>query len=215
MDKRTLTKYIVAFTYGDGYLDSDSAKKYSRFQANNIIDNKDYVEWRAGILRNLTEVTIKEVEDTRHSNRKTILSTLTRQHPMYSKVRSRLYLNRRKVIDPHYLTLMDWETLAILYMDDGSLRDVTQNYKGRIYHNYYPNIATCNYSYGDNWLLKKAIKEILGIEFNINKHSVNKNGEQIYMLVLRASSRDRFFEGVRQYILPSFEYKVRTQNPLK
>lgn len=209
MDRKELTKYIVAFTYGDGYLDSDKSKRYSRFQANNLELNRDYVEWRANILSKLTEVTIKEVKDIRKDyNRQKVLSTCTRQHPLYSKVRSRLYLNGRKVIDPHYLKLFDWETLAILYMDDGSLRCVKQNYKGKEYRNYYPNIATCNLTYYDNLALKNIIKEKLNIEFNVNRHSTNKNGEQTYILVLQANSRDKFFDGIKPFILPSFEYKI-------
>jgi len=212
MDKRTLIKYVVAFTYGDGSLIKHG--KYSRFEANNLSINNDYNEWRADILRNITSVTLREVVPNR-GNRQLITNTRSSTHPIFEKVRSRMYLNGIKRIDPHYLKLFDWETLSIVYMDDGSLRDVIQNYKGNTYHNYCPNIATCNYNYGDNLLLKKAIKENLGVEFNVNKHSKNKFGEQTYILVLGASSREKFFSSIEQYVLPSFKYKVRTQNPEK
>jgi hypothetical protein len=205
MDEKTLTKYIVAFTYGDGCLIKHG--KYSRFEANNLAKNRDYNEWRANILGSVTKVTMKDV-DPQRGNRQLMINTRTNTHPKFDKIRSRMYLNGVKVIDPHYLKLFDWETLAILYMDDGSLRDVTEEYKGKVYHNFYPNIATNSFSYGDNLLLKKAIKENLDIEFNINNHSKNKHGEMTYILVLTANSRDKFFDGIRKYIKHSFEYKI-------
>lgn len=206
MNKKDLVKYIVAFTYGDGYLGKHG--KYSRFQANNIVDNRDYIEWRASILSELTKVTIKEKEDTR-GNRKTILSTATLTHPLYDKIRFRMYLKGRKVIDPHYLKLFDWETLAILYMDDGNLRNNIRHYKDKIYFcTPTPNLATMSFSYGDNLLLKKTIKDNLGIEFNIHKHSKSKSNNQNYILDLLSSSYDRFIDGVKPFIFPSFEYKI-------
>lgn len=217
MDKKNIIKYVVAFTYGDGCLLKHG--KYSRFEANNIVDNRDYSEWRASILGNLTKVNLKDIEVNR-GNRKDITNTTTMTHPMYDKVRCRMYLNKTKVIDKHYLTLFDWETLAILFMDDGSNVCSTQmlTYK----HKYGPTkgwkpvvtLATCNFSYGDNWLLKKAMRNNLGIEFNINKHSKSKDGEQRYILVLRSKDYDKFIENVKPYILPSFNYKLNPHDRL-
>ena len=205
MDEKNLIKYVVAFTYGDGCLIKHG--KYSRFEANNLAKNRDYNEWRAEILSNITRVTLKDV-DPQRGNRQLTINTRTNTHPIFERVRSRMYLNKVKVIDPHYLKLLDWETLAILYMDDGSLRHTTRTYKDKVYHSYCPNIATCNFSYGDNLLLKRAIKENLGIEFNVTRHSKNKNGDMTYILYLLASSRAKFFSGVFKYIKPSFKYKI-------
>jgi len=211
VDKKTLTKYIVAFCYGDGFLGKHG--KNARFQANNIIDNLDYIEWRASILENVSGLSMSE-RVPKIKGWKVLINTTTHTHPMYTTIWQRLYLNGRKVFDPHYLKLLDWETLAILYMDDGTLGCTKQEYKDKTYRNYYPKIATCAYSYGDNLLLKKAIKDKLGIEFNINRHSRNKRGETTYILSLQANSRERFLSGVEQYILPSFRYKIYPNDEL-
>jgi hypothetical protein len=205
MDKKEEVKYIVAFTYGDGYIGYHGTE--CRFEANNIIDNLDYINWRKSILENFTKVTTYEINDKRQ-NRKTIVKTVTRTNPIYTKVHSRMYLLGKKVIDPHYLTLLDWETLAIWYMDDGNLRLVKQDYKDSHYEYAVPNIATNCFSYGDNLLIKEAIKEKLGIEFNINKHSINSNGEQTYILSLQRKSFPKFLDGIYNYIFPSFQYKI-------
>jgi hypothetical protein len=205
MDEKLKIKYIVAFLYGDGYIGRHGHE--CRFQANNIADNLDYILWRKEILENITPVTITTNKDER-PNRKEIVKTFTRTHPIYSRVHERMYLENKKVIDPHYLKLFDWETLAIWYMDDGSLRLVTQDYKESHYVCPVPTLATNCFSYGEQMLIKQAAKEKLGIEFNINKHSVNKNDEMAYNLVLARSSFDRFYNGVKEFIKPSFLYKI-------
>ena len=202
MDEKEKVKYIVAFTYGDGYIGKHGTE--CRFQANNIEQNMDYILWRKEILENITPVQLSPniKREPQHSQQ---YKTCTRTHPIYTKIWSRLYICNKKVIDPHYLKLLDWETLAIWYMDDGSIRPNIRYYKDKTYYcTPTPNIATCCFSYGDNLLIKQAIKERLGIEFNISKHAFGKNLEQQYILNLASSSFDRFIENIKPFILPSF-----------
>lgn len=109
----------------------------------------------------------------------------------------RMYLEGRKVIDPHMLTLLDEEALSIMFMADGSrYLDKRCNASPK----YTINIKA--YSYGDQWLLKKALKEKLGLEFNINRQN------NYYYLVLRSKDVARFESLVENHILPSFKYKL-------
>jgi hypothetical protein len=63
-------------------------------------------------------------------------------------------------------------------------------------------------SYGDQFILKKALKEKLDLEWNINKHN------QYYYLRLRCKDVQKFMEGISPYMKPSFSYKlVRTESP--
>ncbi len=205
MNEKELIKYVVAFTYGDGHIQRHG--KECRFEATCIIDNIDYINWRKSILENITPALVYENKDTR-SNRRTLIKTNTRTHPIFTKVFCRMYHDGRKTVDPHYLKLFDWETLAIFYMDDGSLQEITQTYKEKDYSNKYPNIASMSFSYAENLLLKNTIKKNLGIEFNIRKHSERKDGTINYMLYLVGSSRQCFYKNISQYILPSFKYKL-------
>lgn len=211
MDEKTKIKYIVAFLYGDGYIGYHG--KECRFQANNIIDNIDYILWRKSILENITPVTLTTNRDDRQ-NRKEIVKTFTRTHPIFSRVHQRMYLCGKKVVDPHYLKLLDWETLAIWYMDDGSLRIIKQDYKTKHYESLVPTIATLCFSYAENVMIKNAIKEKLDIEFNINRHSVNKNNEFMYQLVLRRSSFEKFRNNIEKFLTPSFLYKINPNDRL-
>lgn len=205
-DDKELIKYIAAFTYGDGHLHKHG--KNCRFQANNIKDNLDYILWRKEILENVSRVTLTERVPTNPPGR-VQMKTNTWTHPKYTRVWSRMYHKGRKTIDPHYLKLFDWETLAILYMDDGSLSCTKEEYKNAKYTHYWISIGTLSFSYAENLLLKQTIKDKLGIEFNVRKHGYAKDGTRQYYLRLARSSRDKFIDSVSPYILPSFEYKVR------
>jgi len=219
MDKRTLIKYIAAFVYGDGgvYKHGNNC----RFEANCTMDHMDYILWRKSILENLTKVNTYELVFKNSANgfkhRKRAMKTYTRTHPTYTKVRNRLYLNNRKVFDPHYLKLFDWETLAIFFMDDGTCAYTPRHYTKvngeEMFYNCTPKVslATLSHSYADNWLLKKTIKDNLGIEFNINKHSYSENKkENMYQLVLRSKDYDTFVKEVSPFVLPSFMYKIKS-----
>ncbi len=204
MDKKTITKYIAAFTLGDGglYVDSKTTKGNARFQANQIIDHKDYVDWRADILRNVTSVNVKQYIPKKQ-NEKPILQTSTLTHPDYTRVWERMYINKVKVVDPHYMTLFDAESLAILYQDDGS---TNYNLDGRIYPQV--RIYTLSFSYADNDLLRRAIKENIGLDFGVYRYKSN-NGNMFWHLRLNTQQYPLFVSKVKPYIQPSFEYKIK------
>jgi hypothetical protein len=194
MTKKELMKYISAFTMGDGgvYYSGNNC----RFMCNQVAVNQDYIEWRAGILEELTEVSVYYTND-KHERRQPILCTLTKTHPIYTKVRERLYIDKYKSVDPHYLKLLDWEMLAILYQDDGSCYkdtrcDATPQAK----------LNLKRLSYGDQMLLKKALKDRLGLEWNIHRHYHR------YFLSLRTKDYDNFLYNVQDFIKPSFYYKL-------
>jgi len=218
-NRKELTKLVSSFVIGDGALSSlkqygkgkgnyeIGREKNSKYYLKQLATHKDYIEWQADILENLTKIRISCIEEfvdsrgyTNHC--KYELSTMC--HPFYTTMRKNFYLNNEKIIHPHYLKLWDEKSLAILYMDDGWL-EKKLNKDNTIY--YRIGIATHNYSYGDNMLLKQFIKEKFSIEFDINRHK-QKSGE--YKWYLRNSKENslRFIDLVEPYIFNSFSYKV-------
>jgi hypothetical protein len=191
MNKRQLIKYISAFAMGDGGVYYSG--KDCRFVANQIEENRDYIEWRADVLSNLTKVNL---HISKQEGKKPLLCTTTRAHPVYTKVRERLYIGAYKSVDPHYLKLLDWDMLAILYQDDGSLNRDSRCDSVDV------RLNTKRLSYGDSLLLKQALKEKLELEFNINRH-YNR-----YFLRLRTKDNEAFFDNVSPHIFESFKYKL-------
>jgi len=192
MDKKILYKYVSAFVMGDAGVFYSG--KNCRLVTNSI--NKEYIDWKRQILENITKVNYHSSIDKR-GNRKELHVLTTRSHPLYTKIRKRVYIDKYRSIDPHYLKLLDWESLAILYMDDGSCyKDKRCNATPRA------TLNTKRLSYGDSLLLKKTIKNNLDIEFNINRQN------EYWYLTLRAKDYWKFKESIAEYILPCFEYKL-------
>ncbi len=199
LGNKEIFKYIVAFTYGDGSLSNRGTNAYYRMAQ--IAEHSDYVLWQAGILSQLTDIRLRPYQP---KTGKEQLHLETKQHPKYTKVFNRLYATGTKAIDPHYLTLLDWETLAILYMDDGCL---AKRYNAQ-YNRLDYNIVLCteNFTYGDNYLLAKAIKEKTALMFDVVNQLVNDR--VAHRLRLNKKQTPAFLQGVESFIVPSFQYKL-------
>lgn len=202
-DKKILTKYIWAFSLGDGclYLRNDKNRlnkdNNAQFECSQLSEHEDYVLWRADILSNITSLNIQLKNDG------AMLATSSNRHPVYTTMKERIYLNGRKIVEPHYLKLLDWESLAILHQDDGCL-----SLKDKKYKHYCLTLSTQSFSYGDNILLQRAIKDKTDILFSVTPIRT-KSGEVQYRLMLqRQNDIDKFIDGIRNYVQPSFEYKV-------
>jgi len=193
-DKKELYKYLSAFVMGDAGVYYSG--KNCRLVTNSI--EKEYILWKKDILENLTKVNYHVRIDKRTDyNRKPLHVLTTRTHPTYTKLRNRFYTDKYRGIDPHYLKLMDWETLSILFMDDGSCyQDPRCNATPSV------NLNTKRLSYADTWLLKKGIKEKFGLEFNIQRQ------KHMYYLRLRSKDYYKFVAGVSPFILDCFQYKI-------
>jgi hypothetical protein len=195
MDDLTFLKYVVAFTYGNGCLAKLKDHKNVRFHATQLSKNRDYIEWRGDIFSHLTRVQYSETSD--------MITTDTLDHPVYTKVYNRLYHSGRKTFDPHYLKLFDWETLAILYQDNGNWRFRPQC-KSKTPEVY---LATHTFTYAENLMLRRVLKERLGLEWN-TQHQRYKDMVSYYYLSLRTKDYEAFEDGVRSFIKPSFTYKL-------
>lgn len=191
-------KYLYAFVMGDGCLERPQQGQNSRLRIEHVSRNKDFVEWKASILTDITNATTttyyrpdKEQEFTR---------LISARHPIYTKLRERLYLNGVKTIDPHVEAFLDWEFLAILYQDDGSL---SFNQNG------YPQIVLCLESF--TWAEQKMLRDWIAKKLNLHWEVVKKGGATAkgFRLRLKGKHIPYFFENIRQYLVPSMLYKVR------
>lgn len=222
METKDFTKKIWAFTLGDGGLSTTKSynlveerkherswynrEKNSHYYLKQREDHKDYIDWQANYLEQLTSVRVQYNEpyvDKRGYAIKGQYELHTKTHPIYTTLRNRIYLNGVKCVSEHDLHLLDWECMAIFYMDDGWI-DV-QHFSTGPYIRL--AIASHNYTYGDQLMLKEAIKEKLGIEFNIQKH-LQKSGEYKFYLKTKKDHAKRFLDGIAKFIVPSYEYKL-------
>lgn len=199
-DKKHLYKLLSFMIMGDGGVYSYNKSGNARFIMNMLHKNEDYVQYCKSILENITSCKITEVQ--KEGNRQLQLRLESKTHPIFTKMRDRIYVNNYKSIDNHALNLLDYEALSFLYMSDGSLGKYFRPEIGMKNPSYKVTLNLKRLSYGDLYILKKALKDKLDLEWNINKQN------KYFYLVLRMKDFNKFIEGISPYILPSFQYKI-------
>lgn len=191
-----LSKFLDWSVTGDGYVGYATHNKNAHYTIQRDPKHEDYISVIADKFIGLQDCELVISEYVRNDNNKRVLSLKTGSHPLFTRIRERLYANNRRVIDPHQLTTLDWEAAAFLYMDDGSL--CVNNKESLI-----TRLSTCAYTYGEQELLRKAFIEKLGVVWNINR-----TGRNLWQLNLAKASRDLWFDNIRPYIVPSYSYKL-------
>ena len=204
MNPKQQTKLLSYFIMGDGgvYL----GKKNAQFIMNMKAEHQDYINWVDSVLATVTGTHqyCRKDYSTDGCTRAPQIRLESRYHPKFTELRERIYTNSYKGIDPHALKLLDWEAMAILYMCDGSLHEEKPNpKKGLVNSSWNLTLNMKRLSYGDQLLLKKAIRDKLGVEFNVSKQN------KFYYLRLRTRDVKAFCYGVLPYMTESFMYKVR------
>ena len=204
MDKKQLVKLVSAFSMADGGLYKRSENGNAYFAMNMLSCHKDYIEWVKSVLEELVHVNMTPVANP---CKRPQINLNSRTHPVLTAIHGRIYRDKYKGLDPHIMRAFDWEMLAIFYMADGSLHVEQPNpRKGLINPSPNVNLHMKRLSYGDTWFLKRTIKDKLDVEFNITQQ--NYKGKTYYSLRLRRKDVEKFMDGVRPYIMPSFLYKV-------
>lgn len=202
---KDLMKRLYYFSMFDGSLQKRFKNGEARLSVSMTDDHADYIKKLEETLLELDIGFSIGIQDRRHENpnRKVMMRLQSKSHPIFTRIWNRMYIDNRKVVDPHMLTMLDAEALAIAYMADGGVYFASNTAIAQ------HCLHTNGLSYGDNMLLKLALKKTFDLEFNIDK----KN--KYFQLRLRRGDSQRFFEIVDEFILPSFRYKLERQAPEK
>ncbi len=176
--------FIIGTLLGDGYIRRIKGRKDAFLEVNHSITQKEYVEWKYKILKNLTRSGPK----SRNGNGKRIAYRFfTKQHSEFTKIMNLFYKDKKKCIPNLKL---DPLTLAVWYMDDGSRCS-----KENVYLN------TQQFSKDDQNKLLESLKEI-GLEGTLNKD------KEYYRIRFKTSSISKLFHIIKEYIIPSMKYKI-------
>lgn len=206
MDKKELVKLLSYIVMGDAGLYMVGECRNASFAMNMKKENLDYVEFCKSVVEQVVGCSIadRKLDNSDGYNRKPQVRLQSKTHPLLTTLRDRIYTDKYKGIDPHALKLLDAQALAILHMCDGSLVTVKPETtkRGSISDEFIVTLNMKRLSYGDLFILKKALKEILDLEWNINRQG------KYYYLRLRTKDITKFMDLVRPHVLPSFQYKV-------
>ena len=198
LDKKQIMEAFCWMVLGDGGLEINGSGN-CRLSISHAAIHEDYLYWKASIIDQVTSWSINPQKGTGFSSDSEYLRLRTSVHPWFTKVYDRFYAPLgRKSIDPHALKLLGPLGLAILYQDDGSYHCSTNAGHNVLIH------KLC-FSKLELEALAKTIVDKFGIIFRINSCDGKGLG---YRLRMRAKDRDRFFELISPYIVPSMLYKV-------
>lgn len=191
---KELSSFVKWSVFGDGCVARWTHNTDAAYSIQRDPVHEDYILYLQSVLDTLPDCRTSISKYTRKDNNKSVIALRTNSHPLFSRVRDRQYIEGHRVLDPHMLTTLDWENLAVLYMDDGSLcynnKDVP-----------IVRLSTCAYSYYEQLELTKVMTDKFGLIFYVNKCG------KFYQLNLARKSMDTFFAGIEQYLIPSYEYK--------
>lgn len=216
MDKKYLTKFVSASILGDGYffkVDQNNEKQNTSYLIKQTEAHKDYIEHIANVLEDVTSVNIMVAEsytDNRGYNIQGQLVLQTKRHPFFKTVYNRTYQHvgntHIKRLDVHYLKLVDWESLAMLYMDDGWI-DIVEN---KVKDNYIRcSIATHAFSQCESKVIRDFIAEKYNVHFDVKAHKQKSGNFKYYLCAKGRDNCLRFLEGIEPYVLESYKYKLK------
>lgn len=176
--------FIIGTLLGDGYIRRVKGRQDAFLEVNHSAIQKEYVEWKYEILKNLTRSgpKIRKGNGTRIAYR-----FFTKQNPEFTKFMQLFYKNKKKHIPNLKLDPM---MLAVWYMDDGSMCSK---------HNVYLN--TQQFSKEDQYKLLGFLEK-MGFEGTLNKD------KEYYRIRFKSSSIPKLFGMIKEFIIPSMKYKI-------
>jgi len=202
---KDISKRLYYMATFDGGIYQKNSKCNAQFIMNMRKENLDYVEWVKETLETFVGCVIRDRPDynTDGYTRAPQVRLESKRHPKLTKIRDRVYIDKKKVIDPHMLAMMDAEALAIIFMADGGTHLDTR------FKNPHASVGlhTKGFSYADNQALSKAIYDKTNIRTSVVRHG------KYWHLRVKTKDIQLFVDTVRPYVLPSFEYKLERIAP--
>jgi hypothetical protein len=185
---------LVGLILGDGHLETLNNGRTYRLKVEHSIKQKDYLDW---LYLNFKEWINKFPEVRNRTSLGKIVQTYgftTYTSGILRFYAQQFYQNGKKIIPKMINKLITPQSLAIWFMDDGSIK--SKEHKSFLIHAY-------GYTKNDLVLIQKVLEK----KFNI-KVGLHKQYDK-YRLYVYSESVDNFKQIILPYILPSMLYKLK------
>lgn len=184
---------LIGMILGDGHLEELYTPELSRLKVEHSYKQKDYVDWLYGEfktwVRTKPKEKIKKVWGKIHKN----YGFTTYGHRLLGDFQRDFYLDRKKVIPNNLSQNITSLSLAVWYMDDGSIK--SSKHRG---------VFLNTQSFVENDV--KKLQNILHNKFGVTSSVRNDvSGLQIY---LGGESGERFIEIIKPFLVDSMRYKI-------
>jgi hypothetical protein len=184
----SLTKFqrsvVIGSLLGDGYLRQVPGRKDAFLEINHAIFQRAYVDWKYEVLKSVSRSAPKERQG---NGRRVAYRFYTRQSPEMTDLLCRWYQGGKKIIPAD--TQIDPITLAVWYMDDGSMCRGSDVY-----------LNTQQFSLQDQELLIDKLGSV-GLFATLNKD------KQYYRIRFLKASIQPLKNMISAHIIPSMRYK--------
>lgn len=198
--KNDLKQLLIGSLLGDGCF--CSIGKHTKNMCLSIAHSgkqKEYLEYKWDILNkyNLVSPIIKyHLNNKRYSHELVEYRFRTKLHPIFTDIRNKYYdSNGHKRVFEEFVKDIDALGLAIWYMDDGY---VTKNSC---------ILSTCSFTLEEQSLLTNILLAKFDLHFTIGKHNNS--------MYLQARDFPKFVELIKDYVIPSMQYKLITYSEKK
>jgi len=194
-------EYLFGSLLGDDCLQKPKDGKYPALQVTHSTKQREYIDWKyhpwksivpGGIRR---DITIKTAGKVYHAD-----SFRTAAHPDFTEFFEMFYQDGRKVVSEEILRNLTSFSLAVWYMDDGYYN----RGRGKA------QLSTNSFTYKENAIIKKYFEETWGIS-----SSIGKSDSRTYYIRFNTENTIKFFDIIKNHILPIFDYKIDPKRRLK
>jgi hypothetical protein len=179
---KTQSDIVIGTMLGDGYM---RCKTNAHLQITHSINQKEYVDWMYGVLKNCV---LTQPKPYKGNGKRIGYRFFTRSLPCFTDIYKQFYKDKRKIIPPNLK--LNEQILAVWYMDDGSLCDKS------CYLN------TQQFPEQEQLLLSRLLLKDFGLTAKRDKD------KQYYRLRFNVKESKKFVDLIRPYIIPSMAYKV-------
>jgi hypothetical protein len=186
---------IIAGTLlGDGHLETQDGGKTYRLKIEHCDAQREYLEWFYQEFKSWTPS--KPYIKTK--NGKVYVGVRTYSHKAFTSFGKIFYQEGRKVIPKIIEKLLTPLSLAIWFMDDGSLKSV--RHRTFVIH-------TLGYDRSELENVQKILLKKFGL-----LTSLHSQKGKYWRLYIQSQSAEKFKKLIEQYILPSMRYKLGNIN---
>lgn len=184
---------LIGLLLGDGHLETQNDGLTYRLKIEHCQAQKDYVKWLYNNFREWVLTPPQEkIKEINHIAVKNIWFN-TVSHISFRYYGSQFYCHKRRKVPKYIGKLLKPLTLAVWFMDDGSLK--SREHKALI-------LNTQGFNKEDIERLRTGLEKHYQIEAQLRKQA-----DGIQLLIARDSAI-RFVKVIKPYLLPYFYYKL-------
>jgi hypothetical protein len=185
---------LLGMIIGDGYL----SKNQSLIKIVHNEKQLEYLIYKKKILENILNCKEIKIHKIKPNMYNTQCYSIQKGHKYFRILRKWLYKNDKKFLTTKILNMLNIESIAMWYMDDGCLCAKKRN--GKIHA--YELVLNTYLSKEENEIIINYFKDKWNITFGLNK------SKGLYRLRMGTKEARRFCNLLKDYVIPCMKYKL-------